>query len=145
MYKRPLDLDKMDLAIIALVQYRNLNKAAAAIGVHPVTVWRWLKLPHFRQQLHHAQAQVYSAAIAHLQRAATFAADALVAMLKDETTPSSSRIKVAEYILEQGRKTFALEEIEVEEFDLTPDPLEIGRSTHNGSETSSTPVRDEAD
>lgn len=145
MSKRRLDLDQMDLAIIALVQYRNLKKAAAAVGVHPVTLWRWLKLPHFRQQLHHAQAQVYSAAIAHLQQAATFAADALVSLLKEETTPASSRIKVAEFILEQGRKTFALEEIEVEEFDLTPDPLELGHSTHNGSEVARTPATGESD
>ena len=142
MPKRRLDLDKMDLAIIALVQYRNLNKAAAAIGVHPVTVWRWLKLPHFRQQLHHAQAQVYSAAIAHLQQAATFAADALVALLKEETTPASSRIKIAEFILEQSRKTFTVEEIEVEEFDLTPDPTEL---THNASEPSCAPATGEPD
>src|SRR5579871_2534054 len=61
------DFTKYDRAIIALIQYRNISKAARALGVHPTTLWRWLKDPEFQKRLRQAQYQVHSSGIAKLR------------------------------------------------------------------------------
>src|SRR5690242_3733445 len=110
----PFGIDKMEVAVIALLRDRSIKKAATAVGVHPVTLWRWLKLPHFREQLRQAQAQLYSQALARLQQASASAADVLIAMLDDRNTPAASRIRIAEFVLEQSKTGVTLEDIDLE-------------------------------
>ena len=105
-------IDKMELAVLALIRRRSIKRAASEVGVHPVTLWRWLKLPHFREQLRQAQAQLYSQAVARLQQAASTAAEVLLAMLNDRNTPPASRIRIAELVLEQSKAGFAIEELD---------------------------------
>jgi hypothetical protein len=111
MPKHRMALDDMERAVITLIEHRSLKKAAAAAGVHAVTLWRWLKLPHFREQLREAQHQVYSNELARLQRLASTAVSVLEELLNDPETPPSTRFRVAEYVLEQSKKPFAIDEI----------------------------------
>lgn len=93
----------------------SLTKAAAALSVHPVTLWRWLKMPHFREQVREAQHQLYSRELARLQRLASAAVDALEEMLSAPETPPSTRLHAAKYVLEQSMRPFAIEEIRLDD------------------------------
>lgn len=114
MSKRDIGLDTMERAVVALIEHRGLKQAAAAIGVHPVTLWRWLKTPHFRAQLREAQNQIYSRELARLQLLAPTAVAVLEKMLYAPGTPAHTRFRIAAYVLEQSKKPFAIEEIRME-------------------------------
>ena len=114
MSKRDIGFDTMERAVVALIEHRSLKKAAAAVGVHPVTLWRWLKMPHFREQLREAQNQIYSRELARLQLMAPKAVAVLEKMLHATGTPAGTRFRIAEYVLEQSKKPFAIEEIRLE-------------------------------
>lgn len=109
------NFDTTERAVIALIEHRSLNKAAAALAVHPVTLWRWLKMPHFREQLREAQHQLFSRELARLQGLASAAVDALEEMLSSPETPPSTRLHVAKYVLEQSLRPFAIEEIRLDD------------------------------
>ena len=126
MAKRKIGLDAMERAVIALIEHRSLKKAAATVGVHPVTPWRWLKMPHFREQLRDAQNQIYSQELARLQRLAPQAVAIMEDLLVAPDTPPSTRFRVAVYVLEQSKRPFAIEEFRL-------DDSEPEEATANGS------------
>ncbi len=115
MPKREIGLDPMERAVIALIEYRSLKKAAAAVGVHPVTLWRWLKMPHFREQLRDARNQIYSRELGGLQRLAPQAVVTIEDLLSNPDTPPGTRFRVAEYVLEQSKRPFAIEDIRMDD------------------------------
>src|SRR5215472_12917994 len=115
MAKRKIGLDPMERAVIALIEHRSLKKAAVAVGVHPVTLWRWLKMPHFREQLRDAQNQIYSQELARLQRLAPQAMAIMEDLLVAPDTPPSTRFRVAVYVLEQSKRPFAIEEFRLDD------------------------------
>ncbi len=64
--------------LIALLEHPTYEKAAAAAGISPVTVWRWLKNPKFQKALTAARRDVFTQSMARIHQA-TAAAAATVA------------------------------------------------------------------
>jgi hypothetical protein len=57
-------INKEDRIIVALLEHPTLEKAAAAIGISDVTVWRWMKRPEFQEAYRNARRKSFSQSIA---------------------------------------------------------------------------------
>lgn len=103
---------RKDRAVLALLQHGSTEKAAAAVGIHPATLWRWLKQPKFQQALREARREAFSRSIASLQQAASAAVATLVAIMNDAEAPAGSRVRAAQCVVELTQKGFAQEDTE---------------------------------
>ena len=52
--------NRKDRAKLALLQHGSTEKAAEAVGIHPATLWRWMKQPEFQQALREARREAFS-------------------------------------------------------------------------------------
>jgi len=100
-------------ALEALLEHTTREKAAAAIGVHPTTLWRWLKNPDFQQALREARREAFWQSVGRLQQASPMAVETLLAILTDPEAPAGGRVRAAQAILDRAHKSFALEDLEV--------------------------------
>jgi hypothetical protein len=116
---------KQEEAIAALLRHSRLDEAAKAVGVAPVTLWRWLQDENFRQAYEAARKQVLSRAIESLQAASEGAVATLVE-LKDKATKESVRLNAAKALLDLAFNTAALLEIE-ERLERLEELVERGR------------------
>ena len=101
---------KQELAIIALLTEPTVEEAAQAVGVSPVTLWRWMQLEDFRAQYRAARRQALENAVAQLQRTAGEAIEALRRNLACGVP--SVEVRAAQVILEQAAKGVELIELE---------------------------------
>jgi hypothetical protein len=97
---------RKDRAIVARLEYPSVEKAAAAIGVHPSTFFRWLKEPGFRHKLNEALNAESSQAFARLQQASPVAANRLVTLATDKNTPASVVVAACNSILNHGARSY---------------------------------------
>ena len=95
---------RQERAISALLIYPSMSKAAAAAEVGEVTLWRWLRLPYFKEQYQFARRQAVSQAVGHLQGACSVAVLALTDISQDVNCPASARVSAAKSILEMALK-----------------------------------------
>ena len=100
-------------AISALLIHPSMSKAAAAAEVGEVTLWRWLRLPCFKEQYQFARRQAVSQAVGHLQGACSVAVLALTDISQDVNCPASARVSAAKSILELALKGVELEDLAV--------------------------------
>ena len=61
---------KKEQAVLALLEYSTVRKAAQAVGVGEATLFRWLQIPEFQQAYREGKRQVVDHAISRLQKAA---------------------------------------------------------------------------
>lgn len=92
-------LTRHDRAVLALLQYPSVPKAAEALGIHPATLWRWLKNPALQKKLHEARRQQFSQNVGRLQQGCNAATSALFRIMTDEHCAAGSRVRAAESIL----------------------------------------------
>jgi len=104
---------RRDRAIIALLQYSSTEKAAEVVGIHPATLWRWLKQPPFQQALREARREAYSRSIGRLQQGASPAVATLLRVMADAEAPAGSRVRAAQCVLELSQNSFEHEDLEV--------------------------------
>ena len=109
---------RVDRAIMALLEHTTLEKAAAAIGVSDVTLWRWMKQPEFQKRLRLARRQALAQCIGRLQQASPAAVGALLRVMTDQTTPAASRVRAAQSVLEHAMRALELEDLEARLSDL---------------------------
>ena len=64
---------KAERIISALLEHGSHAKAAAALGIAPSTIWRWLQKPSFQEQYHQARRAEFSRGMGRLQHAADVA------------------------------------------------------------------------
>ena len=98
-------------AILALMQYPTLEKAAQAVGVHPTTIRRWMQQPEFRDALVQARREVFSQATGRLQQATQLAVTTLIKTMADTNTSASTRVQASTATLSQAAKAVELEDI----------------------------------
>lgn len=104
-------------AIIALTTQPDLTRAAAAVGVAPSTLWRWLQQPTFRQAYNEARRGVVASAVARLQQLTGKAAATLEAVM-DSRAKASSKVTAARIVLEMALRAGELEDLRHEVEDL---------------------------
>ena len=105
-------------AISALLVHPTMTQAADAAGIGEVTLWRWLRIPTFKEQYRLARREAVSQAVGQLQAACSVAVVALTDISKDVTCPASARVSAAKTVLEMALKGVELEDLAVRVEDL---------------------------
>ena len=59
---------RRELALVALLESRDLKEAAEKAGVSEVTLWRWLQREDFRNAFREAKKEAVSLAITKVQQ-----------------------------------------------------------------------------
>lgn len=93
-------------AVLALLQYPSVPKAAEALGIHPATLWRWLKNPALQKKLNEARRQQFSQNVGRLQQGCNAATSALFRIMTDEHCAAGSRVRAAESILRLPKRVW---------------------------------------
>ena len=104
---------KKEEAIAALLNHRNLEEAANAVGVSVKTLLRWVKLPEFAAGYREARRAAVSQANARLQQATGAASAAVLRLMVDPNAPAAVRLRAAECVLNHAAKAIEVEDIEV--------------------------------
>jgi hypothetical protein len=103
---------RTDRIILALLEHSSLEKAAAALGMSQVTVWRWMQKPEFQEAYRTARREAFSRSLARLQQSSAAAASTLVRIMLDQSAPAASRVRAADCVLGHAARRFELEELE---------------------------------
>jgi transposase-like protein len=98
--------DRMkDEAIAALLSHKSIEDAARAIGVNPNTLSRWMKETEFLEGLEGARTLMYSEAIERLREGSGAAANTILKVMIDPSSPAAARLKAAEIVLDKAEIT----------------------------------------
>jgi transposase-like protein len=103
---------RRDRAILALLQHGTVEKAAAAVNLHPSTLYRWWKEPDFRDQFLEARSRAFALSLSRLQQAAPVAASMLPQVMAHQDTPPGSVIRACDSILSHAERGFELDVLE---------------------------------
>jgi hypothetical protein len=103
---------RQDQFIVALLEHPTLDKAAAALGVSDVTLWRALKTPEFAEAFRRARREAFSQSIARLQHASNAAVGTLLRVMTDREAPAASRVRAADVVLQTALRGMEIEDIE---------------------------------
>ena len=126
--KGGLPLKKHDQYILALMEYPSHQKAASALGISEVTLWRSMKQPEFAEAYRKARREAFSQSVARLQHASNAAVGTLLRVMTSPEASPSSRVRAAEVVL-----TNALRGIEVEDIEARVAKLEATSQAAGGS------------
>src|SRR5579864_6940649 len=109
----PMRSKRQDQFIVALLEHPTLDKAAAALGVSDVTLWRTLKKPEFAEAFRKARREAFSQSIARLQHASNAAVGTLLRVMTDREAPAASRVRAADVVLQTALRGMEIEDLEV--------------------------------
>lgn len=112
---------RFDKAVLALLQNPTIEKAANAVGISNVTLWRWMQQGEFQARLRAARRQAYAQCIGRLQQASSAAVGTLLRVMTDQSAPAASRVRAAESVLDHASKAIELEDLDVRLCDLERD------------------------
>jgi len=104
---------RAEQAIVALLEHGTHEKAAAALGISPVTLWRLQRKPEFRRAFLEARSDAFAQAIGRLQHGSSAAATTLLRMMCDATAPAASRVRAAQCVLDSTARGIALQDMEM--------------------------------
>jgi hypothetical protein len=104
---------KKEEAIAALLSQRNVEEAARVVGISAKTLFRWQKLPEFKEEYRLARAEVLSQSSARLQQATGPAVSTILKIMISPDAPASSRIPAAQCVLERAQKAYEADDLEV--------------------------------
>jgi transcriptional regulator with XRE-family HTH domain len=104
---------RQDRMIVALLDHLTQEKAAEALGISPVTLWRQMQKPGFAAALREARRQAVSLSVARLQQATGAAVATLLRIMTDRAAPEASRIRAAGMVLQGAFRGMEIEDLEV--------------------------------
>ena len=64
-------IKRHEVYIVALLEHPTLQKAAAAVGISDVTLWRCMKQPEFAEAYRKARKEAFSQSVGRLQHASS--------------------------------------------------------------------------
>jgi len=119
---------RQDQMLVAILEHSTQEKAAAALGISTVTLWRSMQKPGFAEAYRKARREAFSQSLARLQQAANAAVATLLRVMTDREAPAASRVRAADVVLQTALRGMQIEEIEarVSEFDARLAALEHG-------------------
>ena len=103
---------KKEQAIAALLNHRNIDEAAHAIGVAPATLFRWMKEPDFDAAYREARRQSVHQSVARLQQATGVAGLTILKLMTDLNVPAAVRLRAAECVFDHAIKGIELEDLD---------------------------------
>jgi hypothetical protein len=101
--------NRVSRAIVALLENPSVEKAAAAINVSPVTMWRWMQQTDFQARLRLARRRAYSQCVGRLQQASSAAVGTLLRVMTDQAVPAGSRVRAADSVLDHAARAIEIE------------------------------------
>jgi hypothetical protein len=104
---------KKEEAIAALLNQRNVEDAAKAVGITASTLIRWMQIPEFAAAYREARRAAFGQSIARLQQASTAAVSTLLKIMVDPNAPASVRVRAADSVLDHSRQAIEIEDVEV--------------------------------
>ena len=115
--------------IVALLENPTLEKAAVAVGISSVTLWRWMRRPEFQAEYRKARREAFSQSIARLQHASNAAVGTLLRVMTDREAPAASRVRSADVVLQMALRGMETEDIEarVTELERASENMPPGR------------------
>ena len=103
---------RQEQAIVALLEHPTLEKAAVALGVSDVTLWRWMQQPEFQEAYRKARREAFSQSVARLQHASQAAVGTLLRVMTDRESPAASRVRAADVVLQTALRGMEMEDLE---------------------------------
>jgi len=103
---------RQDRMIVALLEHPTQEKAAAALGISTVTLWRAMQKPEFVEAYRKARREAFSQSIARLQHASNAAVGTLLRVMTDREAPAASRVRAADVVLQAAMHGMEVEDIE---------------------------------
>ncbi len=104
---------KMERIAQAMFEHGSVQKAAAALGMSEVTVWRWTQRPEFHEAYSEVRREALSRSGSRLLHGSNAAAATLLKLMVNEGTPAAVRVRAAEGVLQHAEKTYELEDVVV--------------------------------
>lgn len=77
-----------------------------------MTLWRWLKIEHFKSAYREARCRIVSLAIGRLETNLNKAINTLLEIAENVEAPASARVTAARAIIDQSLKAVEIENIE---------------------------------
>jgi hypothetical protein len=103
---------RQERMIVALLDHLTQEKAATALGISTVTLWRQMQKPDFAAAFRKARRQAVSVSVARLQQATSAAVATLLRIMTDREAPAASRIRAADVVLQGAFRGMEIEDIE---------------------------------
>jgi hypothetical protein len=104
---------RQERMILALLEHPTQEKAAAALGISTVTLWRAMQDPEFAAAYRRARRESFSQSVARLQHASNAAVGTLLRVMTDREAPAASRVRAADVVLQAAMHGMETEDIEV--------------------------------
>ena len=102
---------KMERIAQAMFEHGSVQKAAAALGLSEVTVWRWTQKPEFQKAYSEVRREALSRSGSRLLHGSNAAAATLLKLMVNEGTPAAVRARTAESVIQHAEKTYELEDV----------------------------------
>jgi hypothetical protein len=99
-------------AIVALTSAASLEEAAGNAGVNRRTLFRWLRLPHFRKALREARSQVFAAALAGVHHVVSRSGDILAEIIDNRDASPAARVSAVRAALRAAQIAQQTDEFE---------------------------------
>jgi hypothetical protein len=109
---------RLDKAVLAVMEHVTAEKAAAALGMSTVTLWRLMQTEEFQARLRTARRRAYAQCIGRLQQAASAAAATMLRIMTDASAPAASRLRAADAVLSHAAKALELQDMDARLLDL---------------------------
>ena len=104
---------KVERIAQAMFEHGSVQKAAAALDMSQVTVWRWTQKPEFQAACREVRREALSRSGSRLLHGSSAAAATMVKVMLDPSAPPSVRLHAAESVMQHAEKTFELEDVDV--------------------------------
>src|ERR1700685_2619714 len=98
--------------IVALLEHSTQEKAAAALGISTVTLWRAMQKPEFAEAYRRGRRKGFSQSVARLQQASNAAVRTLLRVMTDQEAPAASRVRAADVVLQTALRGMQIEDID---------------------------------
>lgn len=134
-----MKMRKREELIIALLQQPSLEKAAASIGISLSTAYRMRRRPEFQAEYLQARREAVWQAIARLQQGCNAASSTLLKIMLDSNSPTGSRVRAADRVIEHARKLMEVEDVEVRLQRLEQQIAALGGTPSRAAPASRTP------
>jgi len=119
-----LNRTTQDQMIVALLEHPTQEKAAAALSISTVTLWRSMQKPEFDKAYRKARRQAFSQSVARLQHASNAAVGTLLRVMTDREAPAASRVRAADVVLQRAFGGMEMEDIQARLSELERQRLE---------------------
>jgi hypothetical protein len=103
---------RQDRMIVAILEHPTQEKAAAALGISTVTLWRSMQKAEFVEAYRKARREAFSQSVARLQHASNAAVGTLLRVMTDREAPAASRVRAADVVLQTALRGMGIEDIE---------------------------------